>query len=245
LGDLDEYIAVTKSEHQIEIYALPVARRLFEAGRLEEALAYLEKGTTKFIAGELYDYPTLKSTILIALGRTDEAREILWREFAGSLSTSTLEKILELIPEAQQDQARQKATALAESYRFPDQGAYFLIRVSEFDRAARLVQQRQDEISGSSYETLLKVADALASAYPSQAWTLYRILLLDILNESRYKAYGHAADYLLRMEQLAVDAGIQSQQTEFVQTLRQTHGRKSSFWAKVETGPQRRTRRNP
>jgi uncharacterized Zn finger protein len=104
------------------------------------------------------------------------------------------------------------------------------------ERAARLIQQRQDEISGSLYDTILKVAQALAESYPAQAWILYRILTLDILNESRYKAYPHAAKYLLSMRKLAVAADIQSQQAEFEQQLRQTHGRKSSFWAKTPKG---------
>jgi len=38
------------------------------------------------------------------------------------------------------------------------------------------------------------------------------------------------------MQELAVAAGIKSQQAQFVQHLRQTHGRKSSFWAKIKKG---------
>jgi hypothetical protein len=79
------------------------------------------------------------------------------------------------------------------------------------------------------------VIEALAEPYPSQAWILYRILLLDILNESRYNAYSHAAKYLMIMQELAAVAGIESQQAEFTRDLRQTHGRKSSFWARVKT----------
>ena len=65
---------------------------------------------------------------------------------------------------------------------------------------------------------------------------LYRILLLDVLNRARSKAYGHAAEYLKHMDELAQRANIQSQQAEFVAYLRQTHGRKSSFWAKIKNG---------
>ncbi|MGE5296702.1 MAG: DUF6880 family protein [Solirubrobacterales bacterium] len=95
-GDVDEYIAIVESEGLMQTYALSVSRRLFEAGRLQEALAYLEKGTARFICGEPDDYPTLKSKILIALDRKDEARELLRREFSLCLSTSTFEKILDL-----------------------------------------------------------------------------------------------------------------------------------------------------
>ena len=94
--------------------------------------------------------------------------------------------------------------------------------------------RKKDEIPGSSYDTLLQMAEALAEPYPLQAWILYKIMLLDILNAARSKAYAHAAEYLIRMEQLAEKASLQSQQVEFTQTLRRTHGRKSSFWAQLK-----------
>ena len=37
-GDVDEYIAIVESEGLVQTYALSVSRRLFEAGRLQEAL---------------------------------------------------------------------------------------------------------------------------------------------------------------------------------------------------------------
>jgi hypothetical protein len=204
LGDVDEYVTIIESEQQMQTYALSASRRLFEAGRLQEALVYLEKGTARFISGEPDDYPTLKSKILIALGRKDEAREILWQEFAGSLSTSAFEKILELTPDIEKDQAHERAAALAESHRAPERGAYFLVQMHALERAARLIQLRQGEISDSFYDTILKVAEAFTEPHPAQAWILYKILLLDILNESRYKAYPHAAKYLMYMQELAI-----------------------------------------
>lgn len=79
------------------------------------------------------------------------------------------------------------------------------------------------------------MAQALAEPHPAQAWILYKALTIDILDEGRYKAYPHAARYLMRMEELADTAGIQPRQAEFIASLRQAHGRKSSFWAKVKT----------
>jgi hypothetical protein len=236
LNDVDEYIAVSEAEQQTETDTLHISRRLFEAGRPQEALAFLEKGRANqgFVQGEPYDYPTLKCRILIALGRREEAGDTLWQEFAKYLSWSTFEKVLELTPEEQKDTIHRKAISLAEQYRSPEQGAYFLVQMNELERAARLIEQRQDEISGSSYSVLLKLAEALADAYPSQSWPLYKSLLLDILNGARYKAYSHGATYLMLMEQLAEKAHLRLQQAEFVQILRQKHGRKSSFWAKAK-----------
>jgi hypothetical protein len=51
----------------------------------------------------------------------------------------------------------------------------------------------------------------------------------------RYKAYGHAADYVEKMAQLSKQAGIETRQTEFLEYLKQKHGRKSSFWEKLDS----------
>jgi len=99
------------------------------------------------------------------------------------------------------------------------------------------VRSRQADICGSSYDILLEVTEALAEPYPSEAWILYKILLLDILDNGRYKAYHHAADYLTCMERLSKRACTEPEQAEFVQTLRRAHGRKRSFWARVEEDP--------
>ena len=236
LGDIDEYIAIVKAEQQTETYALPIARRLFEAGRLQEALTFLEKGRAHrgFHHGEPYDYPTLKTKILVGLGRGDEARETLWKEFATFLRMSTFESILELTPDQQKAQAYDRAISLAEHHRSPEQAAYFLVRLGKLQRAANLLERRQSDISGSMYDVLLKVAQALAEPHPAQAWIVYKALTVDILDEGRYKAYPHAARYLMRMDELADTAGTQPRQAEFVVSLRQAHGRKSSFWAKVK-----------
>ena len=233
LGDVDEYIALVESQRQSRDEAVPIARRLFTAGRLQEALAYLEDPPSGYTSSESSHYPLLKSQILVALGRRDEAREVLWKEFADYPSMFRFEPILELTPDEDKAEARQRAAALAESHRSPEQAAHFLVQMNELDRAARLVQQKLAEMSGMSYTTLPDVAEALSQRHPLQAWNLYRILLLDVLNRARSKAYHHAADYLRQMAELAPRANIQSQQMEFVTTLRETHGRKSSFWAKV------------
>jgi hypothetical protein len=236
LNDVDEYIAISEAEQQTKSDALPISRRLFEAGRAQEALYVLERvrANQGFAQGQLYDYRTLKVKILIALGRIEEARDTLWQEFTNCLSGHTFEQVLELTPDEQREIIRQRAISLAQEYRCAEEGACFLVQMNALEQAARLIEQRQDEISGSSYSSLLKVAEALAHPYPSQAWLLYRNLLLDILDGARYKAYHHGAKYLMRMEQLAEKADLRLQQAELVRILRQNHGRKSSFWAKVK-----------
>lgn len=234
LGDVDEYIAIVESEQQMDTYALAVGRRLFEAGRAKEALVYLERAKSRHLQGEPYDYPALKSKILIALGKSGQAREVMWQEFARNLSTYALAEILELTPKEEKAAAHQRAIELAQRHPSPEQAAHFLVEIKEPKLAAELIDKHQNEISGSCYDTLRTVAKALGDSHPAQAWIIYKALLLDILDEGRYKAYGHAARYFNQMQDLARQADIASRQADFEQTLRQNHGRKSSFWAKVK-----------
>ncbi len=236
LGDVDDYIAIVESERRVETCALPVARRLFEAGRFMEALVFLERGRADRGPryDEPYDYATLKTKILTALGRSGEARETLWQEFATYLSMSTWQNIWELTGQEQKEQARSRAVSTAEHHRSPERAALLLVRLNELQRAADLIERRQSEFCGAAYDVLLKVADALAQTHPAQTWILYKVLLLNILDESRYNAYPHAAEYLMRMQELADASGLQTQQSEFTASLQQTHGRKSSFWARVK-----------
>ncbi len=120
LGDVDEYIALVELEQQSHIEAVPVARRLFAAGRSEEALVYLEKCTSRFASSESCDCQRLKSQILVALGRKEEAREMLWQEFADYPSMFRFEPIPEPTPDEDKAQAHQRAAALAESHRTPE-----------------------------------------------------------------------------------------------------------------------------
>jgi len=64
----------------------------------------------------------------------------------------------------------------------------------------------------------------------------YRLLLSDILNAGRSKAYDYAADYYRHLERL--DEKIENYQSltdwsEFKDQLEQKHGRKYSFWNRL------------
>jgi hypothetical protein len=70
------------------------------------------------------------------------------------------------------------------------------------------------------------------------ATACYRTLLLDILTQARSKAYGHGARYYKKLEALAKRVKeFESLPTHhaFVQQLHAAHGRKKSFWARLQS----------
>jgi hypothetical protein len=234
LNDVDFFIEVNQMKGNVSRDAIPIARRLYEAMRYEEALTYLGKADYFQFSDEPYDFATLKSKILVALGRGDEALRTLWNEFSQHLSSTTLDNILELSDSSQHEQLRQKAYETAIEHRDIYSAISFLTQQGQLVAAANLIQQRQNEISGQAYYSILQVAERLKEQFPAQGWILYKALATDILESSRYKAYGHAADYVKVMAQLSQQAKTETQHTEFLEYLKQKHGRKSSFWEKLD-----------
>jgi len=70
------------------------------------------------------------------------------------------------------------------------------------------------------------------------ATVCYRALLLDILTQARSKAYGHGVRYFKKLEALAGRIKAFKPLPEhhaFVQQLQSAHGRKKSFWARLQS----------
>jgi len=238
LGDVDLYIAVQHKSELVEVYAMPIARRLLDAGRAAESLEYLDRGdsTRSHFQGEKDDYTTLRCKILQALGRDDEAQDTLWQEFSHRLDPRTLDRLLAMTPEGKRQKLSDNAIATAEAHRDKLTAALFLMDQGQTDRAAGLIAAHPDAFDGRFYGMLLQLAEPLRDGHPAAAWVLYRALLQDILESGRSKAYHHAADYLAIMQDLAEQADLSDRQQELLEHLRSKHGRKYSFWNRISDG---------
>ncbi len=232
LGDVDLYIDAQKKSDLLGIYAMPIARRLLDVGRAEEALEALNRGdsTRSHFRGEQDDYTTLKCKILQTLGRDEEAKDTLWRKFQQTLARKALDRLLALTPKEQRSELAEDALAVAEKHANRPTAALFLMDRGHVNRAAAVIVAHPDAFNGRFYETLLKLAEPLSQSHPAAAWVLYRALLLEILESRRTKAYHHGVDYLDIMENLATRADLAEKQRELLICLREKHGRKYSFW---------------
>ncbi len=233
LGDVDLYIEINRLTDSLNRNSAQIARRLYEAGRYQEALSYIDGANNSQLAAMQGNCGKLRCEILIALGRDDEALETLWNEFRLRLSSYTLDEILELVGSDQAEQINQKAYAIALEHKNIYDAMTFFCEYGHLSAAADLIEQRQDKISGSNYDTILPITKKLKNEFPVQSWILLKALAVDILESSRYEAYGHAVKYVNRMKELAQQARIDDRQTEFIEYLNRKHARKSSFWAKL------------
>lgn len=114
--------------------------------------------------------------------------------------------------------------------------------VDAFLTTDRKTVERVDDSSGvvsDAYRGHLKSLAALAAEHgrPRIEMLCYRELLSCILREARSKAYVHAARYYRRLEELdrvTDDYGELGDHQAFLGGLRERHGRKYSFWRRVD-----------
>lgn len=237
--DPDLFIESLERGGVVEPYRVEVAERMLAAGRVDEALTWLDSAPATSRT-ELH-LTEVKIAALDAAGRADEAQELRWQEFAKRLDDMVLRDYLTRLDSGPvRDRAEAKAVRLALEHAAAVEGLRFLIGLPDLAMAARLVVARSAEIDGGEYWTLAPAAEALFQEHPDAALVLYRKLLESILERGTARAYHHAADYYHRAADCASRAAaIQQGGTEshaaFDARLRSRHGRKSSFWSRIGT----------
>ncbi len=236
LGDPDLYLEAQTLGSCEDAYALPIGRRLMDAGRHGEAILWLERaaGARNRFPGESETASTLWARALLALGRRDEAREVMWGQFSETLGQGVLEELAEWHAPEDRVDLMQRALDCAEQHRSALTGAGFLLEHGEAERAAALVVSDPERFPGDLYPSMIRLAEQLAPVRPAAAWHLWRNLTDHILGEGRARAYPHAAKYLKQMRIVATQADTQAAHQQWESELRSAHGLKRSFWKHVE-----------
>ena len=241
-GDVDAYMARYSAEQlTYDTIASDVARRLLDAGRIDEAFDIVNRaraanaGTSfRMVQGDLDE---VYEECLEKLGKHDQLKTHLWDRFEQSLSARSLRKYLKLLPDFDDIEAEDKAIEIAENH--PHMGAVisFLVGWPRHDRAARIVTVRADELDGNAYHLLSDAADTLEAKHPLAATLMRRAMIEDTLDGAKATRYRHAARHLAECQssQPAIDdyAGFPTHE-QFVSALKQRHGRKYGFWQLVE-----------
>jgi hypothetical protein len=235
-GDVDGFIALYDAKTRAAPgIAADIAARLLAAGRAEEALAALEAAT-----GDPQRWPEWHNTrleVLEALGQGAAAQAERWQQFEARLSAEDLRAYLKRLPDFDDIEAEDKALDYALGFKSPEMALDFLTHWPAPDHAARLVLQLGDKLDGNAYETLTPLADTLSARHPLAATLALRAMITFALERARSKRYRHAARHLLECESLAAQIGDFSGHADhvaFLASLKQAHGRKASFWQRVE-----------
>lgn len=241
-GDVDAYMARYSAEQLTYGTIAPdVARRLLDAGRINEAFEIVSRARaadeSKSFRMFRYDLDEVYEECLEKLGRLDNLKGHLWDTFAQILSARSLHKYLKLLPDFDDMEAEEKALGLAETHPHLGAAISFLVDWPSYERAARVVSARAGELDGNSYDTLTAAADALEASYPLSATLMRRAMIQDTLDGAKSKRYRYAARHLAQCQSChpAIDDyGSFPTHAQFVEALKQKHGRKYGFWQLVE-----------
>ena len=235
-GDVDGFIALYDAKTQeAPGVAAGIAARLLAAGRAKDALRALDKARR-----DPQRWPAWLSTrleVLEALGQGEAAQAQRWQQFESRLSAPDLRDYLKRLPDFDDIEAEDKALDFALAFEPPEMALHFLCHWPALDHAAKLVLQRGDTLNGNDYETLTALADALSARHPLAATFALRAMITFALERARTKRYRHAARHLLECESLAAqieDFSGHADHVAFLGSLKQNHGRKASFWARIE-----------
>lgn len=241
-GDVDAYMArYTAEQLTYGTIAPDVARRLLDAGRTDEAFEIVT-GARAADAGTSFrtfrhDLDAVYEECLEKLGRLEALKEHLWQTFEQILSARALRKYLKLLPDFDDMEAEEKALDRAEAFPHPGAAISFLIDWPAHARAARVVLARTSELDGNAYDTLTNAADALETGHPLAATLLRRAMIDDTLDGAKARRYRYAARHLAECrssDAAIIDYGDFPTHEQFLQALRQKHGRKHGFWQLVD-----------
>ena len=209
------------------------------AGRLEAALAWVERGrgasrsgaTGSLAAHELYERHL---SLLQRLGRADEALAEVWTHFARDPSSYGYDELMERAPAAEKASWHERAVAVAEAARLRA-SMETLLKAGEPGRLAHRLQHEPDhELRELDPYAISPVARALERSQPAAAARLHRIAAENILDEAVSRQYGHALRHLERARECYHASGQEAAWAELVEHLRRQHRRKIRFMPGLE-----------
>lgn len=241
-GDVDAYMArYTPEQLTFHTIAPEVARRLLDAGRVDEAFAIVigarEAENAKRYPTYSYELDQIFAECLARQGKTDELKAHLLASFESSLSEKSLRAYLKLLPDFDDIDAEEKALDYVEAHPHLGAAIHFLVRWPSLTRASRTIVMRADELNGDAYYTLTDAASSLEPEFPLAATLLRRAMIVDTLNGAKSKRYRYAAKHLAECAQGDVvieDYCGHPRHAEFEAGLREKHARKYGFWGLVD-----------
>ncbi|MGJ7043665.1 hypothetical protein J2Y63_006951 [Shinella sp. BE166] len=183
-----------------------------------------------------FEWQRARAETLDALGRADEAQAFRWQCFEQSLSDQHLRAFLKRLPDFDDLEAEQKASAYVQTFPDVHRALAFFLHWPALGEGAKLVQKRTSELDGNLYELMTMAAEALAEKYPLAATIVLRAMIDFTLDSARSSRYKHAARHLVTCASLTPhihDFGNAGSHDAYVAELKRRHSKKPGFWSLV------------
>ena len=220
-GDVDGYIGYfTPSQLVLPPIGAKAARRLLQAGRIDEAAAVLDRSAPRprpgapktFNALDSGEWDDVHIAVLEAEGDAAAAQAARWATFEAGLSPQRLRDYLKRLADFDDVVAEDRAMELAACHRNAHAALAFFLDWPAFAQAAALVAERQDELKPQDADLLTRAARALEGRYPVAATILLRKMILHIARHALAEDYKRAQGLLLEAASLA--PGIEGDEIE-------------------------------
>ncbi len=217
---------------------LEIAEAYLGVEDAENALVWLRSAPAEPYLDE-WERDELLMAALALKGDREGAVELAWKRFREHRSSQTLDDLLGLIGKDEREKVLGEGWELIQTEaRFSLTDLVFLVEQDRIDDADEYAVARASQLDGSRWGELTVVAAIFSeSARSCAASAVYRALLESILQRGYSKAYDHGAHYFKTLEMLKVSVadwrGLPDHD-RYVARLRKAHGRKWSFWQRVE-----------
>jgi len=210
------------------------AERYIRFGRAKDALPWLE-GDWGYAEDRRL---RLQAEAYVALEDVDRLRAVRQALFERTGTADDFEAWHQALSPAERAGAAERARERARTHDDPITGANLYLALGDEAAAEQLLVDRHGDLRGDDYYRLVPLAQLLESkGRLLGAVACYRALLVAILTRGYARAYGHAADYLHVLRSLDARVGnyrdLATHQA-FESALRSAHGRKVSFWNRVQ-----------
>lgn len=236
-GDTDAYVAQYSAVELTRPHiAAEVAELHLSEGRAEAGLAVLTGADLSQRREDDLRWDTAYIACLLGMERLEEAQTHRWSVFCATLDAGVLRDYLKVLPDFEDVEVEDEAKAHALQFDDMATSLRFFLDWPDLIFAAKLVEDRAEELDGNHYQLLTPAAEALRDRHPRAAVLLWRAMIDHVLGEGRTTRYGHAADHL--MDCIAADLELTDYgrfpaHADFESYLRTRHKHKSSFWARV------------
>ena len=236
-GDTDAYVAqYSAAELARPHVAAEVAELELGEGRASAALAVLTGADLDQRRVDDLRWDRVYIACLLALDRLPDAQTHRWSVFCATLDRDMLRDYLKVLPDFDDIEVEDEAKAHALQFEDFTTALSFFLAWPDLIFAAKLVEDRAEELNGNLYELLTPAAESLRDRHPRAAVLLWRAMIDYALTEGRTTRYGHAADHL--MDCIAADLEVTDYgrfppHEVFEGYLRERHKHKSSFWARL------------
>ena len=217
------------------LQALEIAKQYVRFGPVEKAVQWLANVTG---SGRDLDRLDLLAEAYEKLGDRSRLLEVRRQLWENTLSPEAFREYIALLPPSQRDKASRHAVEKASHSDDVIMGTSLLLSLGESASAEALARRLRDGLVDAYYTHLVELAKQFEAAECALGAVLcLRALTDQILTAGRTKTYRYAKRYLDRLTALhsrVSDYREVPDHRGYLEHLRETHGRKRSFWKLVD-----------